>query len=224
MKYIAFNILVILSLGYLFLAAPSMPMIGKADGVTASAGRSVQPDVSVSKPAVPPALNRQAGRSVQPDVSVSKPAVPPALNRQAGRFVQPEVSVSKSALPPSPNRQKIFIDVSEIKRWRPNIGTVEKEKKEVLEQVPSKTAMQHELISQETDMPSRPKENPETRGEQKSMNEPAPSNAKPAPSNANRNVIAVTKGERLMRPNVRRNELAKLAEEMELFFLNRTIR
>ena len=194
MKYIAFNILVILSLGYLCLAAPSMPMIGKVDGVTASAGRSVQPDVSVSKPAVPPASNRQAGRSVQPEVSVSKPAVPRA-----------------------PNRQKVFIDVSEIKRWRPNIGTVEKEKKEVLEQVPPKTAMQHELISQETDTPSRPKENPETRGKQKSMNEPAP-------SNANRNVIAVTKGERLMRPNVRRNELAKLAEEMELFFLNRTIR
>ena len=35
MKYIAFNILVILSLGYLCLVAPSMPMIGKVDGVTA---------------------------------------------------------------------------------------------------------------------------------------------------------------------------------------------
>ncbi|MDB3953657.1 hypothetical protein N9452_07215 [Alphaproteobacteria bacterium] len=217
MKYIAFNILVILSLGYLCLVAPSTPMIGKVDGVTVSAGRSVQPDVSVSKPAVPPAPNRQAGRSVQPDVSVSKPAVPPASNRQAGRSVQPEVSVSKPAVSPAPNRQKVFIDVSEIKRWRPAIGTVEKEKKEVLVKAPPKTAMQHELISQEADTPSRPKENPETRGEQKSMNEPAP-------SNANRNVIAVTKGERLMRPNVRRNELAKLAEEMELFFLNRTIR
>ena len=105
-----------------------------------------------------------------------------------------------------------------LQRW-PLVDTakMEKEKKEVLEQVPSKTAMPHELISQRTDTPPRPKENPETRGEQKSMNEPAP-------SNANRNVIAVTKGERLMRPNVRRNELAKLAEEMELFFLNRTIR
>ena len=171
MKYIAFNIIVIFSLGYLFLAPSSIPMVGQTGGETASVGRSVQSNMPVSESAV--------------------------------------------TAPPMP--QKAIPDASENKLLQPDSGPLGKENKEVWAKGAPETALQDEPVRQDADMPPRPKANPETRDEQKPMNDPAP-------SNANRNVIAVAKGEQLMRPNVRRNELHKLAEEMELFFLNRTIR
>ncbi|MBE88338.1 MAG: hypothetical protein CMM76_02730 [Rhodospirillaceae bacterium] len=171
MKYIAFNIIVIFSLGYLFLAPSSIPTVGQTGGEMASVGRSVQSNVPVSA----------------------------------------------STVTPSPMPPKAAPDTSENKLWQPDSGSLGKEKKEALAKGTPETARQDEPVRQDPDIPARPKANPESRHEQKPMNDPAP-------SNANRNVIAVAKGEQLMRPNVRRNELHKLAEEMELFFLNRTIR
>ncbi len=171
MKYLAFNIVVIFSLAYLFLAPSSMPRVEKAGGETTSAGSPLNSDISVSEPVV---------------------------------------TSSRS-------RQKAALDASEKELSEPNVVPSATDQKEALAEGTPETSRQHEKLQQDLGVPSRPKANLETRDKQ------IPTNAS-VPSNANRNVIAVAEGEQLMRPHVRRNELHKLAEEMELFFLNRTIR
>ena len=169
MKYLAFNIVVIFSLAYLFLAPTSMPMVGKAGGETTSAGSPINSNMSASEPVVAS----------------------------------------------SPRRQKAALDASEKELSKPNVGPSAIDQKEPLAKGTTEILRQHEKLQQDPGVPSRPKANLETRDKQIPMNAPVP-------SNANRNVIAVAEGEQLMRPHVRRNELNKLAEEMELFFLNRT--